>query len=96
TIGGLAGNNSCGARSPRFGKVSDNVLGLGALFHDGEPFGFGLTGNEASGVTGSERAEDLARRMLDLAHANRDEIERMYPRVQRRGGGYNLDSLIEP
>ncbi|MGU3538556.1 FAD-binding and (Fe-S)-binding domain-containing protein [Methylobacterium sp. A54F] len=96
TIGGMAGNNSCGARSLRFGKMSDNVLGLEALFHDGEPFGFGLTGNEASGVTGSERAEDLARRMLDLAHANRDEIERMYPRVQRRVGGYNLDSLIEP
>ena len=96
TIGGMAGNNSCGARSLRFGKMSDNVLGLEALFHDGEPFGFGLTGNDADGVTGSERAADLARRMLALAGAHRDEIERVYPKVQRRVGGYNLDSLIEP
>jgi FAD/FMN-containing dehydrogenase/Fe-S oxidoreductase len=96
TIGGMAGNNSCGARSLRFGKMSDNVLGLEALFHDGEPFGFGLTGNDAEGVTGSGRATDLARRMLALAGAHREEIERVYPKVQRRVGGYNLDSLIEP
>ena len=96
TIGGMAGNNSCGARSLRYGKMSDNVLAMEALFHDGEPFGFGLTGNDASGATGSARAEDLARRMLALAASERAEIERMYPKVQRRVGGYNLDSLIEP
>jgi FAD/FMN-containing dehydrogenase/Fe-S oxidoreductase len=96
TIGGMAGNNSCGARSLRFGKMSDNVLALEALFHDGEPFGFALTGNDASGVQGSARAEDLARRMLALAGSEREEILRMYPQVQRRVGGYNLDSLIEP
>ncbi|KQP41659.1 FAD-binding and (Fe-S)-binding domain-containing protein [Methylobacterium sp. Leaf106] len=95
TIGGMAGNNSCGARSLRFGKMSDNVLGMEALFHDGEPFGFGLTGNEATGVTGSRRADALAAAMRALAESERDEILRMYPRVQRRVGGYNLDALIE-
>ncbi|WP_342151099.1 FAD-binding and (Fe-S)-binding domain-containing protein [Methylorubrum sp. SB2] len=96
TIGGMAGNNSCGARSLRYGKMSDNILAMEALFHDGRAFGFGLTGNEAQAVTGGPRADDLARRMLALADAHRDEIEKMYPRVQRRVGGYNLDSLIEP
>ena len=96
TIGGMAGNNSCGARSLRFGKMSDNVLALEALFHDGEAFGFALIGDDASGVRGSARAEDLARRMLDLAESEREEILAMYPRVQRRVGGYNLDALIEP
>src|ERR1051325_4263626 len=78
TIGGMAGNNSCGARSLRFGKMSDNVLALEALFHDGEPFGFGLTGNDASGVTGSPRAVNLAGTMRRLAESHRDEIDRMY------------------
>ncbi|WP_422232038.1 FAD-binding and (Fe-S)-binding domain-containing protein [Methylorubrum rhodinum] len=96
TLGGMAGNNSCGARSLRYGKMSDNVLSLEALFHDGSAFGFGLTGNEAQAVTGGPRADDLARRMLALAEAHRDEIIQKYPRVQRRVGGYNLDSLIEP
>ena len=95
TIGGMAGNNSCGARSLRFGKMSDNVLGLEALFHDAEAFGFGLTGNESGGVTGSARAEDLARRMMALAESERAEILAKYPKVQRRVGGYNLDALIE-
>lgn len=95
TIGGMAGNNSCGARSLRYGKMSDNVLAIEALLHDGTPFAFGLTGNDADGVAGPDRAADLARRMLALAGAHRDEIERVYPKVQRRVGGYNLDSLIE-
>ena len=95
TIGGMAGNNSCGARSLRFGKMSDNVLAIEALFHDAEPFGFGLTGNQSGGVTGSARAEDLARRMMALAEAERAEILARYPKVQRRVGGYNLDALVE-
>ena len=94
TIGGMAGNNSCGARSLRYGTMRDNVLAMRALLHDGEPFAFALTGNDATGVSGSARAEDLAARMLRLAHDHRDEIEARYPKVQRRVGGYNLDALV--
>ncbi len=96
TIGGMAGNNSCGARSLRFGKMSDNVLAIEALFPDGTPFGFGLTGNDGTGVTGPDRAGHLAAAMRALAEAERDEILARYPQVQRRVGGYNLDALIEP
>ena len=32
--------------------------------------------------------------MLALADRERDEIERMYPKLQRRVGGYNLDELL--
>ncbi|MBE7201689.1 MAG: FAD-binding oxidoreductase, partial [Parafilimonas terrae] len=96
TIGGMAGNNSCGARSLRYGKMSDNVLAVRALLPDGEAFTFGLTGNALSGVTGSSRAETLAAQMRALAAEHRDEIVARYPKVQRRVGGYNLDALIEP
>ncbi|MGU3359526.1 FAD-binding and (Fe-S)-binding domain-containing protein [Methylobacterium sp. M6A4_1b] len=96
TIGGMAGNNSCGARSLRFGKMSDNVLAVDALFPDGTPFGFGPTGNDGTGVTGPDRAEHLAAAMRALAESEREEILARYPRVQRRVGGYNLDALIEP
>ncbi|KQP60131.1 lactate dehydrogenase [Methylobacterium sp. Leaf111] len=95
TIGGMAGNNSCGARSLRFGKMSDNVLAMEALFPDGTAFGFGLTGHDSTGVTGPDRATHLAAAMRALAEAERDEILARYPRVQRRVGGYNLDALIE-
>ncbi|GJE39969.1 FAD-binding and (Fe-S)-binding domain-containing protein [Methylobacterium persicinum] len=94
TIGGMAGNNSCGARSLRYGTMRDNVLAIRALLHDGESFAFSLTGNDATGVAGSKRADDIAARMMALAHGHRDEIEARYPKVQRRVGGYNLDALV--
>jgi FAD/FMN-containing dehydrogenase/Fe-S oxidoreductase len=89
TIGGMTGNNSCGARSLRYGKMVDNVVAVDALFPDGEAFGFG-----PGGVQGSERARHLAAGMLALAEAERAEIEARYPKVLRRVGGYNLDSLL--
>ena len=35
TIGGMAGNNSCGARSLRYGVTRDNVLSIDAILADG-------------------------------------------------------------
>ena len=96
TIGGMAGNNSCGARSLRFGKMSDNVLAMEALLHDGSAFGFGLGGNDGTGATGGARAGALAAAMRALAESERDEILARFPQVQRRVGGYNLDALIAP
>ena len=89
TIGGMAGNNSSGARSIRYGKMVDNVLAVEALFEDGEAFSFG-----ASGAAGSERAKGIAAAMLDLVHGEEAEIARVFPKVQRRVGGYNLDALV--
>jgi FAD/FMN-containing dehydrogenase/Fe-S oxidoreductase len=91
TIGGMAGNNSSGARSLRYGKMVDNVLALHAQFHDGEAFALG---DMPVGDNESIRARDLMTRMLALAGRHRDEIERIFPKVQRRVGGYNLDELL--
>ncbi len=40
TIGGMTGNNSCGARSLRYGKMVDNVLAVDALLASGEAVHF--------------------------------------------------------
>lgn len=88
TLGGMVGNNSSGARSLRFGKTVDNVLSVDGLLADGTAIAFGP--QSAGG------AEPLGRAMLALADDHRDEIERVFPKVQRRVGGYNLDSLIAP
>jgi FAD/FMN-containing dehydrogenase len=89
TIGGMTGNNSCGARSIHYGKMVDNVIGASAFLSDGEAFAVG-----PDGVTGSERMRRLGARMIALAEQERAEIERMVPKVQRRVGGYNLDALL--
>ncbi len=88
TIGGMTGNNSCGARSIRYGKMVDNVLALDALLPSGEAVHF-ATHNATT-------AQALAADMLRLAERERSEILARYPKVQRRVGGYNLDSLIQP
>ncbi len=87
TIGGMTGNNSCGARSLAYGKMVDNVIAVEALFADGTPFRF-QTGAD------TERSWALVHEMRSLAERLRPEIEARFPKVQRRVGGYNLDQLL--
>ncbi len=87
TLGGMAGNNSCGSRSIRYGNMVHNVVSIDAILADGQRARFGAARPED--MTGPVRA--IADRVAALAFAERDEIERMYPKVLRRVGGYNLD-----
>jgi FAD/FMN-containing dehydrogenase/Fe-S oxidoreductase len=89
TIGGMTGNNSCGARSIRYGKMVDNVLAVGGLLADGRGYRF-----DTAAATRNDPAADLARHALAIAARERDEILARFPKVQRRVGGYNLDALI--
>ena len=41
TIGGMAGNNSCGGRSLRYGTMRDNTLSMDAALADGTLMHFG-------------------------------------------------------
>lgn len=89
TIGGMSGNNSCGARSIFYGKMVDNVLGIDLFTADGAAMRFAAEDAMPSG-------NRLGAQMLALAAQEKSEIEARYPKVQRRVGGYNLDSLILP
>ena len=49
TLGGMAANNACGARSIRYGIMVDNLLAIDALLADGEAIRFGeVPGNLGS------------------------------------------------
>src|SRR3954468_10084246 len=85
TLGGMAGNNSCGSRSIAYGNMVHNVLGAQAWTSDGALHDFGRFEN----ATGAARL--LGERVRDLALALRPEIEARWPKVLRRVGGYNLD-----
>ena len=87
TLGGMAGNNSCGSRSIRYGNMVHNVASIDALLANGERARFGSARPED--MPPSVRA--IADKVAELAFAERDEIERLYPKVLRRVGGYNLD-----
>src|SRR5712672_149868 len=85
TLGGMAGNNSCGSRSIAYGNMVHNVLGATAWLSDGTEATFG----PVNGLSG--RAAKIASFVCDLASRNRDEIEANWPKVLRRVAGYNLD-----
>ncbi len=91
TLGGMAGNNSCGSRSIAYGNMVHNVLAVDALLADGTREQFGPFGPQASRPLSSARASSLVARLHEIGARERDEIERVWPRVMRRVGGYNLD-----
>src|SRR5262245_57943651 len=50
TIGGMVGNNSCGARSLRYGNTRENVIAIDAVLADGTPTRFGRVSPDLSDV----------------------------------------------
>ena len=90
TIGGMAGNNSCGGRSIRYGMMRDNVTAIDAILHDGSTARFGdIAGTGAAGLLA-----DLQPRLLAMGQTHRQDILDGFPKVLRRVGGYNIDALI--
>ena len=94
TIGGMVGNNSCGARSLRYGNTRENVLSIDAVLADGTVAHFGPAARDLSDLPPASPLLPLARDLLALAAREADEIETRFPKLQRRVGGYNLDALV--
>jgi len=95
TIGGMAGNNSCGSRSIRYGNMVHNVLGIDALLADGSEYHFGPVSGSLDRLAAPAGYVELARKIIGIAEREADEIEARWPKVLRRVQGYNLD-LVKP
>ncbi len=93
TLGGMAANNACGARSIRYGIMVDNLLAIDALMAGGEEVRFAEVPGNLEGVAGSQRYLQLIQDMRALALREADAIAAGFPKVQRRVGGYNLDRV---
>jgi FAD/FMN-containing dehydrogenase/Fe-S oxidoreductase len=85
TIGGMAGNNSCGSRSIAYGNMVHNVLGATARTSDGTVMQLGRFD------VSSGRARAVGEFVQQLAMQLQPEIETHWPKVLRRVAGYNLD-----
>ncbi|WP_133850175.1 FAD-binding and (Fe-S)-binding domain-containing protein [Labedaea rhizosphaerae] len=96
TLGGMIGNNSCGATAQRTGKVVDNIAELEVVCYDGTRFWCGPTSDEQYAAI--ERRGDaqamVYRQLRRLRDQYADEIKARYPDIPRRVSGYNLDSLL--
>src|SRR6266566_4183088 len=93
TIGGMTANNSCGARSIRYGNMVHNVRAIDAILADGTAARFAeVPGNFGDDVA-PERYRGLVRDMRALHRREADEIDRRFPKLLRRVGGYNIDMV---
>src|SRR5204863_1359569 len=74
TIGGMVANNSCGARSLRYGNTRENVLSVDALLADGTRAHFGPVGSDLSEIAASSSLKPLAKELLDLGAREADAV----------------------
>jgi FAD/FMN-containing dehydrogenase/Fe-S oxidoreductase len=93
TLGGMIANNSSGTHSVIHGKTVDNVLELKAVLADGSVTDFGpLDDHELEQrCRGDDREGACYRVVRRLGAEHADEVERRFPHLLRRVGGYNLD-----
>jgi FAD/FMN-containing dehydrogenase/Fe-S oxidoreductase len=97
TIGGMIGNNSCGAHSAAYGKTVDNVEALEVVLYDGTRLT--LTGAmddaalEAAIARGGREGE-LYSQLRALRDQSADSVRAHFPKLSRRVSGYNLDELM--
>ena len=96
TVGGMMANNSSGARSVLYGKTIDHVIEQRVVLSDGQLAHFRPVDRQAAAAR--QRGDSIEARAyraipeLGVSHAA--EIERRFPKVLRRVGGYNLDAFV--
>lgn len=100
-MGGMVGNNSCGAHSPLYGTTRDHTLELKTILADGSEVEFkSLTLSEFNAKTKQNDFEGEVYRsfkeILDKKE-NQDEIRKEFPnpKINRRNTGYAIDVLLE-
>ncbi|KAB1916261.1 FAD-binding and (Fe-S)-binding domain-containing protein [Micromonospora sp. AMSO31t] len=96
TLGGMLGNNSCGATAQRTGKTVDNIVELEVLLYDGTRMWVGETTDEqyARIQRDGGRKAVIYRQLRALRDEYLADIRTRYPHIPRRVSGYNLDSLL--
>ncbi|GAB7031630.1 FAD-binding and (Fe-S)-binding domain-containing protein [Streptomyces sp. NPDC021749] len=92
TLGGMIGNNACGAHSVAWGTTADNVRELALLTYGGE----GVRAGRGSDATGAPtglppRLRDGVKALVDRELAL---LRTGYPDLPRRISGYALDALL--
>jgi FAD/FMN-containing dehydrogenase/Fe-S oxidoreductase len=93
TLGGMTGNNYAGARSLKYGIMVHNVLAVEAVLADGSRLWFGELPQDLSAT--AARLAKLARGLRALYADNAGEIASRIPKLLRKVGGYNLETLGE-
>jgi FAD/FMN-containing dehydrogenase/Fe-S oxidoreductase len=97
TIGGMIGNNSCGAHSAAYGKTVDNVEALEVILYDGTQLSLTGSLDDAQldvAIARGGREGELYASLRELRNHSADSVRAHFPKLPRRVSGYNLDELM--
>jgi FAD/FMN-containing dehydrogenase/Fe-S oxidoreductase len=96
TLGGMIGNNSCGAHSVMAGKTVENIEALEVATYDGARFWCGPTDDAEFDriLARNDRQAEIYRGLKMLADQYGALIRTGFPNIKRRVSGYNLDQLL--
>ena len=84
TIGGMIGNNACGAHALAYGRTGDNLKSLSLLLAGGEPL-------RASTL---DRAAPITAPLTTLVRNNLALIRTEFGRFPRQVSGYSMEQLL--
>jgi FAD/FMN-containing dehydrogenase/Fe-S oxidoreductase len=96
TLGGMIGNNSCGARSARYGMTIDHVVSLDVILSDGSRTRLGPLDDAELARRGQGDSLDarLHRGVPWLVAEHESAIRRDFPPFWRKSGGYRLERMV--
>lgn len=89
TIGGNIGTNAAGARSIRYGRTSENLLGVEVALATGERMRL-----ERGAGARDPRAGWLAAGVIEIVKRHAGLIRERFPRTLRQNAGYGLDRML--
>jgi FAD/FMN-containing dehydrogenase len=96
TLGGMIGNNSCGAHSVMAGKTVENIEALEIVTYDGARFWVGPTKDDELEriIAAGGRQGEIYAALKQLRDTYADLIRAKFPQIKRRVSGFNLDQLL--
>lgn len=96
TIGGMLGNNACGAHSLAWGRTADNVIELEVLTYDGTIMTVRATSAaDLTAIPGEGgRRHEVLTELYALVQENLSVIRTEFGRFPRQVSGYALEHLL--
>ncbi|MGB8647735.1 MAG: FAD-binding and (Fe-S)-binding domain-containing protein, partial [Anaerolineae bacterium] len=96
TLGGMIGNNSCGAHSIMAGKTDDNIQELDIITYGGLRLRVGETSEDQLGqlMAAGGPLGEIYTRLKSIRDRYADLIRARFPKIPRRVSGYALEHLL--